>query len=285
VGKSPGTTINLEADKEAKIQTARLTIKATAKRGTETLTRTAVVAAPLGRPEIDSVLLAVALPTPFKITGEYEVQWAGRGGMLKRKFKIERNGFDGPLEISQTDKQCRHLQGVIGTTIVVPAGATEFEYGVHLPAWMELGRTSRSCVMALGVIKDKDGSLHEVSFSSVNQNEQLVAVVEPGKLSIDLERSSVAAAAGKTITLPFKVSRGQGLNGPVVVELVVAEHIKGIRAESITLAKDQSQGTLTFRCDDPMPGPFNMPLTVRATLRDNAQPYIAEAKVEVSAEK
>jgi hypothetical protein len=53
----------------------------------------------------------------------------------------------------------------------------------------------------------------------------------------------------------------------------------------VTLGKDQSQGTLTIRCGDPMPGPFNMPLTVRATLRAGNEPFVAEAKIEVSMEK
>jgi hypothetical protein len=33
------------------------------------------------------------------------------------------------------------------------SGATEFEYAVRLPAWIETGRTSRTCLMAVGIVK------------------------------------------------------------------------------------------------------------------------------------
>src|ERR1700757_3008104 len=98
-------------------------------------------------PEVDSVLLAVALPTPFKIKGVFDVRWVARGTVHKRRYRIERGGFTGPLQIGLADHQARHLQGVMGPTIIVPAAASEFTYPVYLPPWMETGRTSRTCVM------------------------------------------------------------------------------------------------------------------------------------------
>jgi len=271
--------VHFEANKSAAIGAARLIIRGKAKKGTETITRVAALPVPIGEPALDSLLLAVALPTPFKIKGVYDMRWAARGTVLSRRYQIERNGFEGPLEISLTDRQARHLQGVQAAPIVVPAGATEFVFAVQLPPWMELGRTSRTCVMAVGVIKDNDGNEHEVSFSSVNQNEQVVAVMGPGKLAIRLDCTSVAAAPGKTLTLPFQVSRSPGLRGPVVVELIVAPHLRGIRADSMTLEKDQ--GSLTIHCDQDLSRRFNMPLVVRAVLCDNGRPVVAEAPVEV----
>ena len=43
------------------------------------------------------------LPTPFRIKGEYDMGFAARGGPHTRKYKIERNGYDGPIEISLAD--------------------------------------------------------------------------------------------------------------------------------------------------------------------------------------
>lgn len=268
-----------EADKEATIAAARVKIVGTVKKGTETITRAARTAAPFGQPDMDTLLVAVAMPTPFKLKGDYDMRWASRGSVHTRKYQIDRGGFDGPLEISLTDKQARHLQGVHAAPLTVPTGVTEFEYSVQLPPWMETGRTSRTCVMAVGVIKDKDGSLHEVSFSSVNQNEQMIAVVEPGKLAVTLPRASIAAAAGKSITLPFQVARSPGLEGAVTIELVVPSHIKGLSAEPMQLTKDQNAGNLTIRCDKL--GNVNMPLVVRATLVVNSRPVTAEATLEV----
>src|SRR5205085_12305673 len=129
--------------------------------------------------------------------------------------------------------------------------------------------TSRTCVMAVGIIKDKDGSEHEVSFSSVNQNEQLVAVAEPGKLGLNLARASLAVAPGQTLTLPFRVARGRGLAGQVRVDLVYPTHVKGIRSDTVSLKSDQDQGVLIIHCAKEHLGRFNMPLIVRATMGEN----------------
>src|SRR5262249_26209606 len=146
-----------------------------------------------GEPTIENVRVAVALATPFKVVGKYEMGWAARGSFLKRKYQIERNGFTGPLTVSLADRQARHLQGVTGPTITVPASASEFDYTVTLPPWMEIGRTCRVCVMAVGVLQEADGSKHQISFSSVNQNEQLVAVVEAGYLDLASDVTSIRA--------------------------------------------------------------------------------------------
>ena len=108
----------------AKIDVARLTIVGKAK----DLLRQAKLPAGRGMLEVADVLLAVALPTPFVIKGDYDMGFAARGGMHKRLYKIERNGFAGPIEVSLADRQARHLQGVEGPAITVPAGAI----GIHL---------------------------------------------------------------------------------------------------------------------------------------------------------
>ncbi len=289
VGLSPATIgtgqtsieLNFKADADAKITAARVRILGSAKVGAQEVKRTALLRGPRGELDVDNILLAVAMPTPFVIKGEYEMGFAPRGSLHKRKYKIERNGYDGPLEISLADRQARHLQGVTGPTMIVPPGVNEFEYAALLPPWMETGRTSRTCVMGVGVIKDKDGSLHRVSFSSVNQNEQLVAVVGPGQLALELERTSCAALSGQTATIPLRVKRGLNLKGDVKVELIAPAHIHGVTAEPTIIAADQERGELVLRFAAKMQGPFNMPLTVRATLVQGNQPVIAEEKIDV----
>ncbi len=69
---------------------------------------------------------------------------------------------------------------------------------------------------------------------------------------------------------------------PVKVELIVADHIHGVSAEPITLAADQTAGTLTIRFAANKPGPFNLPLLVRATAMKGADdPVVAETKLEI----
>jgi hypothetical protein len=277
-----GADLVFKADDKAAIGISRLTITGTAKVDKKVdVTRKAKLTVPRGAPDLDNILLSVALPTPFKIKGEYVMGFAPRGSILKRKYKIERGGYTGPIVISLADKQARHLQGAYGPTIVVPPGANEFTYDVTLPPWMETGRTSRVCVMGVGVIKEPDGKEHQVSFSSVNQNEQLVAVVGPGKLALELERTTLAFEPGKMLFVPVRIKRGQGVEGDVKLELVVPEHIKGMTGEISTIGKGKEEGRLAIRCADNARGPFNMPVVVRATIMHEGQPVVAEGKVEI----
>ncbi|HZT81169.1 MAG TPA: PPC domain-containing protein, partial [Gemmataceae bacterium] len=204
-----GADIVLKADAGAKVHASRLTVRGSAKLGPQTVTRTAALRGGRGVPDVDSILLAVALPTPFKVVGDYDMRWAARGTVHHRKYRIERAGYAGPIQVMLADHQARHLQGVTGPTITVPAGASEFDYPVTLPPWMEMGRTSRTCVMAVATLKDADGE-HEVSFTSINQNEQVVAVIEPDPLGVEPERPSITAEPGQTVRVGVTVSRAKG---------------------------------------------------------------------------
>ncbi len=210
------------------------------------------------------------------------MKYAQRGGKFVRHFSIDRAGYNGPLKVRLADKQSRHLQGVKGQTIDVPAGDSEFDYSVFLPPWMEIGRTSRSVVMAIGEVADADGSRHKISFTSLEQNEQIVALVDPGQLSLEVSRRSIRETPGESATLAVQVGRGQGVKVPVRVELVVPEHIHGVSAEPITLLADQATGTFKIQFAADHSGPFNMPLLVRATaMKGENDPVVVETKIEV----
>jgi hypothetical protein len=279
----PSVDILLKTSRSTKVRSFLLTVSGTAKVAGRDVTRTAILTSEPGIPDLDTVRVAVALLTPFKVVGKYEMGWASRGSIGKRRYRIERNGFNGPLRVRLADRQARHLQGATGPEITVPAGVSEFEYPVTMPPWMEIGRTCRVCVMAVGVIKEADGSEHEVSFSSVNQNEQYVAVVEAGRLDVATGQASIRAEADKPVRVPIRVTRGKDLVGAVRVELVVPEHIHGIAAKPIVLPVDRATDALEITFSGARPGPFNMPLLVRATLLDAKYPAFAEVKIEVEA--
>ncbi|MFO0965689.1 MAG: PPC domain-containing protein [Gemmataceae bacterium] len=279
-----GVDLVLKADEAASITAVRLKIHGDGKIGDKTVRRTASLKTGRGAAVVDTVLCAVSLPTPFVIKGEYDMGFAARGSVRERKYKIERNGFDGPIEVSLADRQARHLQGVTGPTIVVPAGASEFTYPCSLPPWMEMGRTCRVCVMGVGTVKDKDGTEHRVSFSSVNQNEQLVAVVGPGKLALELERASLTLRPGKTASLSVQVKRAPDVKGPVKIDLIVPAHIRGVKAAPLELTAGQDEGRLTLQADVGARDAINMPLTVRATLVHDGRPWTAEVKLDVQRE-
>lgn len=229
----------------------------------------------------DHLLLAVAVPTPFKVVGEFESKYAARGSTYLRRFRLERGDYHGPVTISLAERQARHLQGVTGPVLEIPAGVDEFEFPIHLPPWMEIGRTSRTCVMAVGRVTLDDGSEHIVSATSHAQNDQIIILVDPGQLSVRLERSSLMARPGAHVEVPLVVERGADLAGPVQVELIVPSHVSGVACEPLRLTAAQSRGTLRVHFPVDNAGPFNQPFTVRATLQHRGHPYTAESSLEI----
>ncbi len=236
-----------------------------------------VSVAPTCRGE-SALRLVVAMPTPFKIVDQYVMTSAPRGETYYRKYKVDRGGFDGPIQISLADRQARHLQGVTGPVITLKPGETEFEYPAFLPPWMELGRTCRVCVMASAKVKDPvDGGEYTVSFSSVEQNQQMIVVVGPGRLDLSADKTSVRAEG--EVRLAVKVSRSKNLSGPATVEVVLPEHAKGVAATKLVVPADKSEGELIVKFA-PDAGPFNVPLLLRATVTTDRGPVTAETKVE-----
>jgi hypothetical protein len=201
-----------------------------------------------------------------------------RGETYYRKYKIDRGGFAGPIRVQLADKQARHLQGVTGPVLTLEPGATEFEYPAFLPPWMELGRTCRVCVMATAKVKDAGGREHTVSFSSTEQNQQMIVVVTPGRLDVAIDRTSVRAEG--EVRLAVKVARSKSLAGAAKVEAVIPEHWKGVTAEPLVIGADADAGELVLKFAKDC-GPFNAPLVVRATVQTKATPVTAETKVEV----
>jgi hypothetical protein len=98
---------------------------------------------------------------------------------------------------------------------------------------------------------------------------------------MELERTSCAAIAGQSAAIPMRVKRGLNIPGAVKVELIAPAHIRGVTAAPMTLAADQDRGQLTLQFAAKLDGPFNMPLTIRATLIHDNRPVIAEQKLDV----
>jgi hypothetical protein len=272
--------ITFKAADAAKIATSHLTVRGTGEIGGKPTIRTAALAARPGETVVDCVLLAVSMPTPFKVQGKYDLTFVARGSALVRHYTIDRGGYSGPLTVQLADRQARHLQGVTGPVVTMPPDWLECDYPVFLPPWMELGRTSRSVVMAVGVVTDSDGSRHTVSFTSQNQNEQIVALVGPGELSVQTEPSSLHCSPGGEAELRVRIARNQSLNEPSKVELIVPPHIHGITADAVTVAPQVDEAVLRIRCAAVF-GPLNMPVTIRATNDRDGRPVVAETKLEL----
>ncbi|NBV21054.1 MAG: hypothetical protein EBS05_03910 [Proteobacteria bacterium] len=274
------TDLNFTAEHGAKIGTAHLTVRGTATINGEVVTRTASLPAPRGETAINSVLLAVALPTPFKTTSEFLMNIVPRGSKYRRPYGIERGGYEGPLVAKLADRQGRHLQGVTAPPVEISQGDDRFEFEVTFPPGMELSRTSRSQIMLVGTIRDHDGSEHVVSYSQNEQNDQVITITQAGLLELELDATSVRVVPGATVKIPFHLRRDKSLVAdPVRVELTVPAHVQGVRAEAATVPAGTARGVLEVSFNS-APGPFNLPFRIFATTLDPKTPHTAEAFVE-----
>ena len=98
---------------------------------------------------------------------------------------------------------------------------------------------------------------------------------------MELERTSCAAVAGQSAAIPIRIKRGLNLAGAVKLELIAPPHIHGVAAEPVVIPVGQERGQLLLRFDAKLDRPFNMPLTIRATLTHDNQPVVAEQLIDV----
>ncbi len=237
----------LKADAAAKIATSRLRIVGKWKIGEEERSALARVQRSTSEPESTDLLLRVGAPTPFKLKGIFETKYAPRGSTFTRRYRVERNGFEGPLWIEIADRQARHLQGVTGPKVALAAGVSEFEYPFTLPPNMEIARTSRTCLAVFGEVADADGSKHVVSHTSVDQNEQCIVLIDPNRLNVETTLRSIRREPGAELRIPFRVARGNGLRGPVRVELLVPKTVAGVICDPVEVPEGSNSATLTLR--------------------------------------
>ncbi len=237
----------LKADAAAKIVTSRLRIVGQWKVGEQEFSAVARIQRPASETESTDLLLRVAVATPFKLKGIFETKYAPRGSTFTRRYRVERNGFEGPLSVEIADRQARHLQGVTGPKVSLAAGVSEFEFPFTLPPHMEIGRTSRTCLAVFGEVTDADGTKHVVSHTSVDQNEQCIVLIDPNRLNVETTLRSIRREPGTEIRLPFRVARGNGLRGPVRVELLVQKSVTGVICDPVDVPEGSNSGTLTLR--------------------------------------
>ncbi len=277
-------TLNFLAAATTKVQCVPLTITGKIVKQGGDRVRPAMMVDKSGQRHAVPTWLAVALPTPFRFAGIFETKFMPRGSQYVRHYAIQRNGFEGPLEARLADQQGRHLQGVSGVPVAVSPGQNEFDFTVKLPPFMEIGRTSRTTLSVMGTITDGDGSRHIVSYSSNAQNDQMIALVDPGRLALTLDRRTLPVIPGSPVKLNFHLQRSRGLNQPTQVEVVVPRGLRGIQSFPVTIPANADQGQLELTFDADARGPFLAPLTIRATTTDDRKlPVINDASLELVA--
>jgi len=275
--------IVFKAAETAKVATSRLRIVGKWKVGEAEHSAVTTIQRPLGEPESNELLMRVGVPTPFKLKGIFETKFAPRGSVFVRKYRVERNGFTGPLTVEMADRQARHLQGVSGPKLTIPSDVSEFEYPVTLPPYMEIGRTSRTCVALLGEVVDADGGKHIVSHTSQNQDDQTIVLVDPNRLSLETRQPTVRFMPGATVRIPIRVSRGIGLRGTARVEVKIPEQLRGLSADAIDLTDGISAAEIILKFDAAAQMPQSaMSVKLRATMLDErGHPVVDEADVRI----
>jgi hypothetical protein len=229
----------------------------------------------------EALPLAVTLPAPFKFKSSYELKYVPRGGGLRKVFRIERGDYSGPLRVQLAERQGRHLQGVTGPVISVPAGLSEFEFPVALPPWMELGRTSRTNLMMIGEVQDAAGKTQQVAYSTNEQNEQLIAIVSPSLAKLIPEPAVLVAAPGEKLQLNIQLRRDPALREAMQLHLVVPPQTKGVTAADVTIPAggDAAKLQIAFAKEC---GPFNAPLVIRGIAETASGPILAESHLTVT---
>ncbi len=274
--------LTFKAEAGTKIGLASVKIIGTAKRDGQEVRSVAALPAQPSEPARETIALSINVPTPFKIYGRFESKFSPRGSVYIRHYFIDRKGFEGPLEISLADRQNRHLQGVTGPKIIVPAGIDEFDFPLALSPRMELGRTSRTCLMAVGEVPVDDGTRVKVAYSSQEQSDQIIVLTAPERMEVSLSVNTMTALPGKESEIRVSLQRDGQLTHATKVELVSPPHLSLLTAEAVMVPASDSQGRLKLRFRDGPLGPINMPVTIRATTQDErGYPVIAEALLEL----
>ena len=139
--------------------------------------------------------------------------------------------------------------------------------------------------MIVGTVTDAAGVKHRVSYSSQAQNDQIIVLVDPGRLSVRTPKTTVRAEPGKTILIDVEVARGNGLRGPVTITCDVPDHFRGVRVTSATIPPGSNRGSLRLTFGKTVSREFNMPLAIRATLQEasSKRSYHAQSSLTVVA--
>lgn len=107
----------------------------------------------------------------------------------------------------------RYAQGVNGPTLHIFEKADGFDYPLTLAPFMEILRTSRTNLMATGIVVDPDGTRHPVTYSTDSQNEQMVSIVSPERMTLSLDPASILAAPGKSAVVHVRQSAAGNSRG------------------------------------------------------------------------
>ena len=265
--------IRLKASLQAKVVTAAaVVVRGKAVIDGKPVERRAVFPSDPSDPPIEQLAVAVAVPTPFKFTAQYDQAYTPRGSVYVKHYVLARNGYTGPIAVRPADRRFRHAQGVHGPTLHVPQNADTFDYPLTLAPFMEILRTSRTNLMATGIVIDPDGSRHPVTYSTDAQSEQMVSIVSPELMTLVLEPASVLAGPGRSAVVHVRQSALDNSRGRSASNWSVRDIFRASRRSPSRSSRPIGRRTFAYASPTVRSGhstcrsPFGPPASTRAAI-------------------
>jgi len=164
-------------------------------------------------------LCCVVVPPPFKgrVVEADGGRRVHRGATHLAEIALERNeGFTGELVLDMAGTQQRHRQGIRGPAVPVAPGVARVDYPVFLPEGLETSKTSRIGLVAMARVPDASGAPRWVLAPVEGQ---ITMSIEGALMKLTAPAAEVAAVPGQPLKVVLRLTRGKGIEGPVVVSL------------------------------------------------------------------
>jgi hypothetical protein len=160
-------------------------------------------------------------------------------------------------------QQSYQVQGIRGPELRVPPGATRSFYPCFMPEWLETTRTSRMVLNAVVKVPDPRGRVRHLVAAI---HGQITMSIEGALLKVSAAANDLTVRPGQEIVVPVKIARSPRLPGPVKLEVVLPEALRGLlRMDPVSVPPGRATATLRIQtADDPrLIGEHT--LTIRAT--------------------
>ena len=280
--------VKLTATKDARSATWPVRVIGKVKNGEETLERTVKFrhlgvdseGVSVGSPTIVELKLSVQHKPLFRLYCPEAYLYAHRGSVFPYPMEVERlNGYAGPIQIQQGDRQNRDMDGVEMLTTIVRPDQKNFFLPIYLPETMAINVQSQTQLysQAWATFKDSHGQEQAVLVLSEKRN-MLRSMPPVVKLkSVD---ETVQAVPGETIPVRLQLQRTSNFPGPMKVELLNESSASGVAITPAEFSAGERELTVQLAVTR-KPGSKPMPLVFRATGQLRDRNIISETRVEL----
>ncbi len=137
--------------------------------------------------------------------------------------------------------------------------------------------------MGLAQVADEQGKTHTVSYSSANQNEQIVVLASPNPISVEVHPDSMLAQPGATVELAVHVARAADAQVPLEFSLEFPREsrwAKAVQGDPLTVAADAKSGVLQLHFANQLP---EQPIRLRivGTGQQGEDTFVSDAYIEL----